>query len=574
MYLTPANGCSAYSCETNLNLTICNDEGCEVSSFMKNIECDTDAIGNVVYGFNLDVSFADFGKQCDQGYQINITPPFGGVIVSSVTTGLNSGNNILSGKWATDVPYFPTGVVCFDVEIVNLCDQSVCTFKVCFDVPECGEVSNVPCHITDSTFSNVTCRTTDDGEVVYDFDLNLAFNAFGTPCDSYRLLVSSDFGTIDMGTFVVTPGSQVVSGTWYTGLNYYAGGENCFDIQVTNGCDGTSCTVTNCWFFKECGENDKPCLNSALVEDINCKIGEDGSVLYYFNLVFDFNAFGDDCNDYDVLITSPSGVISATGTTVSVGSNAISGYWNTGVSYYNQTETCFKVQIVNNCDQSVCEFETCFETEPCGTRPLPCEGKVLMKKVSCKEPYTSSAVYEFSLEIDVVSFGADCEDYNYSIVTPSGTIVALSAGSLVNGTNTITGLWDTGDMSYSSQEVCFTVLITNACDHTTCSNKVCFEVLDCKGVISNVTAFDATKLLSTYPNPVLEQLNVQFPITDKYDVSIVNTQGQVVRHYTLVADMDISYVFDLNGFTDGVYLIKCIGEKGTYTKTILVRKND
>ncbi len=576
LYLETPNGCGAYSCETNLNLVTCDSEDCETSFSIEQVECGVDEAGYVNYAFSLDLSFADFGPTCSAGYQVYITSPFGTISTASTTIGLAAGSHTINGNWNTNMPYFPAGVACFDVEILNPCGKTVCTGRVCFDNPECGN-NDRPCSITDSTFSNVRCRVTDAGEVVYDFDLNIGFNAFGTPCQAYDLAVIPTFGSVLMDMTSLTPGAQTISGTWFTDLTYYAGGEHCFDIQLTNPCDETTCTATSCWFFKVCGEQDASCETSAEMKNVACKIGEKGNVLYYFDLAVDFNAFGTGCEDYDILITPPSGTITTSSitTNLTAGTYTISGYWDTNLSYYDDPETCFSIQVVNNCDQSVCALRSCFETPICGTKPEPCEGKISMQKIGCKENFATNATYEFSLLIDVVPFGKDCKDYNFTIATPSGSIVAISSLSLVSGTNIITGLWDTGLSSYNSQEVCFVVTITNACDLTACTNRVCFEVERCEGLISDTRdLFKSSNELMTYPNPVLNQLNIQFPSTDHYEVSIINACGQVVTHYALSAAKKSSYLFDVNNLPYGVYLIKCIGEKATYSKTLIIGQKE
>lgn len=572
LYLKNPNGCDAYSCETNLNLVACDNKECETSFEMKQIKCKIDREGNVNYGFSLNLNFADFGPICDGGYQVNITSPFGTLTTTSTTSGLAAGNHTIEGNWNTGINYFPAGVACFDIEILNPCGKTVCTGRVCFKTPECG-IKETPCSITDSTFSKVRCRTTEKGEIVYDFDLNIGFNAFGTPCESYNLAVNTSFGTVVMNNTSLTPGSHTISGTWYTGLTNYAGGQNCFEILLTNTCDKTTCLTTSCELFKGCGNQTEPCKASYDIEKVDCKIDRNGHVLYYFDLTVDFNDFGERCRDYEIVITPPSGTIttSTVTTNLTAGTHTISGYWNTNLTYYNEPATCFNVQVINKCDKSVCESKVCFKTPSCGTKPEPCKGEIKMEKIECIEGYSPTASYKFALVLDFIPFGKDCERYDITISTPSGNVVSLSSTTIVSGMNTITGIWDTGLASFNSQEVCFTVTITNACDFTSCAQPVCFKVKDCKGLASGTKdLFEMSQQLMTYPNPVLNQLNVQFPVSDKYDVSIINARGQVVRHYALSAEKETSYLFDVNNLSYGVYLIKCIGEKGTYSKTLLI----
>jgi hypothetical protein len=364
---------------------------------------------------------------------------------------------------------------------------------------------------------------------------------------------------------VVTSGSGVVPD--YTTSTP---GTHPLRLYVENyaGCGDYSCetdlTLTQC--------PDKGCEVGHAIKDIACKQGSDGDVIYTFNLALNFATFGEPCEKYEITITPPFGSMTGSPTTVPAGSHVLAAQWNTGMSYYPGGVVCFDVQILNTCDSSICTFKTCMETEPCGNEIKPCEGEIVMAEISCKASFNTTAVYYFSMSIEVVPFGDPCDEYLLTIATPSGSISTLSTTTVYAGSNTVTGLWDTGVTSFSAQEVCFTVTLTNGCNQRDyCDQEICFEVPDCKAGVNGTGTSYSSDAISIFPNPAQDQVNIQFPSQGKYDISILNTRGETVRHYTLGANAFTSYPFDVRELPDGVYIIRCVGNDFTSSKTIILR---
>lgn len=342
-------------------------------------------------------------------------------------------------------------------------------------------------------------------------------------------------------------------------------------VENNAGCGAYSCetdlTLTQC--------PDKGCEVDYTVREMRCEVLDNGEVAYNMSMVLNFAHFGEECENYEVVVTAPFGTMTGSPVLATAGSNALLLQWNTGMSYYPGGVVCFDVQIKNLCDSSICTKKVCVETTKCGevVTPTPCEGGIVVQDVGCKSSHTSNANYYFEMNVDVVPFGEQCDEYTISIATPSGSVTFLSSTTLYSGSNTITGMWDTGLTSFASQEVCFTVTITNGCHQfSSCETEVCFEVPDCRGTINGVKSMNPEDLekFSLFPNPTKDKVNIQFPVKGRYEVAIINMRGERLKQYTLGAEAFTSYSFDIHELPEGVYLIQCSGESYSQTKTVII----
>jgi PKD repeat protein len=137
LYVETFDGCGGYSCETDLTITYCADP-CEADGIMEYIKCNYDEKRGVFYDFGINFNFGGVGNDCEK-YSYTITPPVGFISSSSLNPNyLTVGSNFINGQWFTNSHYYPGGIVCFTIDIMNLCDSSVCTYELCFEVEKCG----------------------------------------------------------------------------------------------------------------------------------------------------------------------------------------------------------------------------------------------------------------------------------------------------------------------------------------------------------------------------------------------------------------------------------------------------
>lgn len=366
---------------------------------------------------------------------------------------------------------------------------------------------------------------------------------------------------------VVASGSGVVPDYTTT-----SAGVHSIRLYVENafGCGDYSCEtdLTLEW----CPHTD--CEINAGIKDVACKITIKDEVLYTFNLSMGFAAFGEQCDQYQVTVDAPFGTISGFPVMTTSGTFVFPGTWNTHMSYYPGGVVCFDIEVLNTCDSSLCVYEACFQVDPCGIESEPCEGKIGMLEVSCKASFEVNATYYFELAVNVVPFGDPCGVYYLDITTPSGSISAISTVTLAPGSNTITGLWDTGLPSFGPDVACFTVKITNGCGDEVnfCESEICFEVPQCAGGITSTGELivDANSV-SIYPNPANDAIHVQLAVAGDYEISIVNARGMIVNRYAVAADGYGSQQIDTHDLPDGAYMIQCIGQETTVSKMLLIQ---
>lgn len=80
------------------------------------------------------------------------------------------------------------------------------------------------------------------------------------------------------------------------------------------------------------------------------------------------------------------------------------------------------------------------------------------------------------------------------------------------------------------------------------------------GCAVDITEHENDKHLFVYPNPANEQLNIQFPHIDKWQVSIYNMQGALVREES--ANQLLQYSVDIQELPSGIYTILCKNGNG------------
>ncbi|MVN21395.1 T9SS type A sorting domain-containing protein [Mucilaginibacter arboris] len=83
--------------------------------------------------------------------------------------------------------------------------------------------------------------------------------------------------------------------------------------------------------------------------------------------------------------------------------------------------------------------------------------------------------------------------------------------------------------------------------------------------------------LYIYPNPVSNQTNVEFTLTEagQTDIALINTKGQFIsKLFTGPTEANVKKSFILNAETlkNGVYIINLISGKNSFTKKIVVVK--
>lgn len=66
--------------------------------------------------------------------------------------------------------------------------------------------------------------------------------------------------------------------------------------------------------------------------------------------------------------------------------------------------------------------------------------------------------------------------------------------------------------------------------------------------------------VETFPNPASDRLNIQFPYSEKWHVSIYNMQGALVKEEH--ANQLLPYSVDIQQLATGIYTILCKDEKG------------
>lgn len=189
----------------------------------------------------------------------------------------------VSGSWTTvssgsgTVPdYVATGPGVHTIRLY------VVTYDGC-DGYSCEvDLTLVPCDVKpcegDAKMRKIYCEYDADLGVVYGYSMDINFAPFGAPCSNYTYSIIAPSGTIQQGSTSITPYGATVNGLWYTGVNYYPGGVVCFDIIITNPCDGTSCMFTVCFDVKDCG---RPGSDKRLKSDI--QTSANGDIEFYPN---------------------------------------------------------------------------------------------------------------------------------------------------------------------------------------------------------------------------------------------------------------------------------------------------
>ncbi len=423
-----------------------------------------------------------------------------------------------------------------------------------------------PCHGFEIDAHALPCKTDAVGNIIYPVEASLGFNAFGTPCDEYVLSASASLGVVSaISVSNVSPGvSNNFTFTWSPGTTSYPGGTICVTFTITNVCDSSICEETVCFDVEPCGDQG-PCVKSSSLVFEPCKTNSAGEVVYPFTLTINLTGSGAPCTTYQLFADVATGTISGLSTTtISTGtSTTVTGIWNAGVTSFAGGTVCFDLQLINSCDQRICEETVCGTVEPCHSSE-PCdETELYLSSVICSPSTGGDAGFEFDLNINLVPFGLQCDEYIVNISAPYGVATVVGSSVITPGSIVLNCYWDTELPSVDNQEVCFDVTFTNNCDQTRCTNEVCYGFKSCHGdVTSNQEELQWD--LSVYPNPVhskfsvrsdlpLEQIEL-FDLNGKLQMStLINgakesdipvaviTKGAYILHVTRI-DGTIKYV--------------------------------
>lgn len=85
-----------------------------------------------------------------------------------------------------------------------------------------------------------------------------------------------------------------------------------------------------------------------------------------------------------------------------------------------------------------------------------------------------------------------------------------------------------------------------------------------------IARLEQTNELNIYPNPANEQLNIQFPHIDKWQVSIYNMQGASVREES--ANQLLQYSVNIQELPSGIYTVLCKDHKGMVLSEKVVKQ--
>ena len=140
LWVETINGCIEFSCETDLHLEKCpTDCNMYVDFSTTAVDCHFDfAAGQSEYHFYIDMTlFNNLGNTCDD-YSYTFIPPYGTVQSASpsILNVQNPPNNVFV-EWLTGGTTFFNATICFQVQLTNLCDGSICYFEYCEDVMYC-----------------------------------------------------------------------------------------------------------------------------------------------------------------------------------------------------------------------------------------------------------------------------------------------------------------------------------------------------------------------------------------------------------------------------------------------------
>lgn len=109
-----------------------------------------------------------------------------------------------------------------------------------------------------AAMKRIDCFTDREGHASYKFSADVYFDPFGMPCKEFYIAIIPPFGSIDLASpNPVHPGLNTFTGIWNTNQTFIPGGEYCFDIVITNGCDKSSCVIEKfCFRVPPCGNRE------------------------------------------------------------------------------------------------------------------------------------------------------------------------------------------------------------------------------------------------------------------------------------------------------------------------------
>jgi hypothetical protein len=96
------------------------------------------------------------------------------------------------------------------------------------------------------------------------------------------------------------------------------------------------------------------------------------------------------------------------------------------------------------------------------------------------------------------------------------------------------------------------------------------RITSAPGISDIITDRSPANLMSVYPNPFTDYLNVTFSDPGRYDISITDVAGREVYRKAIDAIMNSPISLPLAGFSSGVYTIST---GGLNTKPLRIVKN-
>jgi len=166
------------------------------------------------------------------------------------------------------------------------------------------------------------------------------------------------------------------------------------------------------------------------------------------------------------------------------------------------------------------------------------------------------------------------------VANANPTIVCLGSAiyfSMV-GSNAITYDWDYGDGTTTSVPNAshiysvpgtYTATVKGTFGLCDSSSSIQVVVNDCTGLEEDNFASS----IVVYPNPANRYLNISILESkmDKVNMSIFNSSGQVVYN-SVINTKTAQTTLDVNGFSEGVYLIRFNSEEKVVTKKLIIVK--
>ena len=98
--------------------------------------------------------------------------------------------------------------------------------------------------------------------------------------------------------------------------------------------------------------------------------------------------------------------------------------------------------------------------------------------------------------------------------------------------------------------------------------------LDGKQTYSSVRSVNlgsTTSTITVFPNPATDHVTIAFSVTDKYEVSLINVNGQIISSPVLFTGNN--FLLNVSNLKTGVYLIRISHETISETRKIVIKRN-